>query len=84
MQKRAGILYLSLDTQRILLILENEKKEILGCMPSFIKTNSMGEYVFDHDWANAYHRTGNSYYPKIQVSIPYTPVTGRRFLIKDD
>jgi predicted N-acyltransferase len=66
------------------LILENEKKEILGCMPSFIKTNSMGEYVFDHDWANAYHRTGNSYYPKIQVSIPYTPVTGRRFLIKDE
>ena len=65
------------------LLIENEKNEIIGCTPSFVKNNSMGEYVFDHDWANAYHRAGGSYYPKIQVSIPFTPVTGRRLLIKD-
>ena len=65
------------------LIIENERNEIIGCTPSFVKNNSMGEYVFDHDWANAYQRAGGSYYPKIQVSVPFTPVTGRRLLIKD-
>lgn len=65
------------------LLIENNKKELLGCVPSFIKNNSMGEYVFDHEWANAYQRSGGSYYPKIQISIPFTPVTGKRFLIRD-
>jgi hypothetical protein len=37
MQKRAGLLYLSLDTQRILLILENEKWTV----PTFAKKTSV-------------------------------------------
>lgn len=65
------------------LLAESNQGELLGCVPSFIKNNSNGEYVFDHEWANAYQRSGGSYYPKIQVSIPFTPVTGRRFLVKD-
>ena len=65
------------------LLAESNEGELLGCVPSFIKNNSNGEYVFDHEWANAYQRSGGSYYPKIQVSIPFTPVTGRRFLVKD-
>ena len=55
------------------LLAESNEGELLGCVPSFIKNNSNGEYVFDHEWANAYQRSGGSYYPKIQVSIPFTP-----------
>ena len=47
------------------LLIEDQNNEIIGCSPSFIKNNSMGEYVFDHEWANAYQRAGGSYYPKI-------------------
>lgn len=43
----------------------------------------VGEYVFDHSWANAYHRfMGQHYYPKLQCCVPFTPVTGRRLLVK--
>ena len=49
--------------------------------PTYVKTNSQGEYVFDHAWADAFERAGGRYYPKLQVSVPFTPVTGRRLLI---
>ena len=65
------------------LIIKDDDNEIVGCVPSYIKTNSSGEYVFDYEWANAYQRAGGQYYPKLQVSIPFTPVTGRRFLINE-
>ncbi|MDP1092542.1 peptidogalycan biosysnthesis protein, partial [Klebsiella pneumoniae] len=42
--------------------------------------HSQGEYVFDHGWANAFERAGGRYYPKLQCSIPFTPVTGPRLL----
>ncbi len=44
----------------------------------------MGEYVFDHSWAHAYENAGGSYYPKLQVAVPFTPVTGRRLLVAPD
>jgi uncharacterized protein len=50
-------------------------------VPCYRKRHSYGEYVFDHGWANAYEQAGGRYYPKLQVSIPFTPVTGRRFLL---
>ena len=65
------------------LIIKDDDQEIIGCVPSYIKTNSSGEYVFDYEWANAYQRAGGQYYPKLQVSIPFTPVTGKRFLINE-
>ncbi len=43
----------------------------------------MGEYVFDHAFADAYERAGGRYYPKLQVAVPFTPVTGRRLLVRD-
>ena len=64
-------------------IIENNKNEAVAFVPSYLKTNSSGEYVFDYEWANAYHRAGGQYYPKLQISIPYTPVTGSRFLIDE-
>jgi predicted N-acyltransferase len=51
-----------------------------GLMPLFLKSHSMGEYVFDHAWANAFERAGGSYYPKLQCSVPFTPATAPKFL----
>ena len=52
----------------------------VGAVPAFLKSHSYGEYVFDHAWADAFHRAGGRYYPKLQVSVPFTPVTGPRLL----
>ena len=61
-------------------IIAKYDKKIIGVMPSFAKGHSQGEYIFDHNWAHAYENAGGKYYPKLQVSVPFTPVTGRRFL----
>ena len=52
----------------------------LGVVPCYLKSHSRGEYVFDAGWADAYERAGGDYYPKLQVSVPFTPATGRRLL----
>jgi len=54
--------------------------KLIAAMPLYIKVHSQGEYVFDHGWANAFERAGGRYYPKLQSAVPFTPVTGRRFL----
>jgi uncharacterized protein len=61
------------------LVLE-EAGTITGVAPCYLKSHSMGEYVFDHAWADAYSRAGGRYYPKLQVSVPFTPATGPRLL----
>jgi uncharacterized protein len=55
---------------------------VLGVVPCYLKSHSQGEYVFDRGWAEAYERAGGSYYPKLQVSVPFTPATGRRLLVR--
>jgi predicted N-acyltransferase len=52
-------------------------------MPAYVKSHSLGEYVFDHGWADAYERAGGAYYPKLQIAVPFTPVPGRRLLARD-
>ncbi len=64
-----------------ILLLEN--KRLVGAMPLYVKSHSYGEYVFDWAWADAYHRHGLRYYPKLLCAIPFTPVTGPRFLVAD-
>ena len=54
----------------------------LAAAPCYLKSHSRGEYVFDRGWAEAYERAGGSYYPKLQVAVPFTPATGRRLLVK--
>ncbi|MCJ2130299.1 GNAT family N-acetyltransferase [Methylobacterium sp. E-045] len=61
-------------------VVEREGR-LVGVAPCYLKSHSQGEYVFDHGWADAYERAGGAYYPKLQVSVPFTPVTGPRFLI---
>jgi uncharacterized protein len=58
--------------------------EIVGVVPCYAKSHSRGEYVFDAGWADAYERAGGSYYPKLQVSVPFTPATGPRLLVRED
>src|SRR5579871_7037692 len=58
--------------------------QIAGIVPCYVKSHSQGEYVFDRGWADAYERAGGRYYPKLQVSVPFTPATGPRLLIRDD
>lgn len=65
------------------LILE-EAGAITGAAPLYLKGHSQGEYVFDHHWADAYHRAGGQYYPKLLSAAPFTPVPGPRLLAASD
>jgi predicted N-acyltransferase len=56
---------------------------LVGAMPLYVKNHSYGEYVFDWAWADAYHRYGLSYYPKLLCAVPFSPVTGPRLLARD-
>lgn len=56
--------------------------ETVGLVPMYLKNHSRGEYVFDYAWAEAFYRAGRNYYPKYQVCVPFTPVTGARILVK--
>lgn len=62
--------------------IEDKAGRITGCMPCYLKLHSAGEYVFDSAWAEAYERAGGQYYPKFQAAVPFTPVPGRRLLVK--
>ncbi len=53
---------------------------VVAATPLYLKTHSQGEYIFDHGWAEALERAGGRYYPKLQIAVPFTPATGRRFL----
>lgn len=60
-----------------------EGRRLQAAMPLYLKEHSYGEYVFDWAWADAYHRHGLEYYPKLLSSIPFTPVSGARLLARD-
>jgi uncharacterized protein len=64
------------------LVLRNAKNAVVAVAPCYVKSHSRGEYVFDYGWAEAYERAGGNYYPKLQVSVPFTPATGRRLLVR--
>ncbi|HRF09525.1 MAG TPA: GNAT family N-acetyltransferase [Xanthobacteraceae bacterium] len=64
------------------LVVEDDSGEIHAVAPCYLKSHSQGEYVFDHGWADAFERAGGNYYPKLQVAVPFTPVTGPRLLVK--
>ncbi len=69
-------------TPQYLLLKQNGA--LAGAMPLYLKTHSYGEYVFDWAWADAYHRHGIAYYPKLLSAVPFTPVTGTRLLAATD
>ena len=69
-------------TPRFLLL--KRDGDLAGAMPLYLKDHSYGEYVFDWAWADAYHRHGVAYYPKLVCAVPFTPVTGPRLLAATD
>ena len=60
-----------------------QDETLMAAMPLYVKSHSYGEYVFDWAWADAYHRNGLEYYPKLLSAIPFTPVTGPRLLARN-
>ncbi len=62
-------------------LVEDGAGQLLAAAPCYLKSHSMGEYVFDQGWAEAYERAGGRYYPKLQICAPFTPVPGRRLLV---
>lgn len=64
------------------LLVEDADGHLIGAVPCYLKNHSYGEYVFDWGWADAFQRAGGEYYPKLQVSVPFTPVTGPRLLVR--
>lgn len=63
-------------------LVAHDQGRLVGAMPLYEKTNSWGEFVFDHAWADAYHRYGLSYYPKLVSAIPFSPVFGQKLLVE--
>jgi len=66
------------------LIAEDAAGKMHGALPLYFKGHSQGEYIFDQGWADAYERAGGRYYPKLLSAVPFSPVTGPRFLIPRD
>ena len=64
------------------LVVEDRDGTVIAAAPFYLKSHSYGEYVFDWSWADAYERAGGRYYPKLQSAVPFTPVTGRRLLVR--
>jgi len=63
-------------------LVEDADGRLIGAVPLYLKSHSYGEYVFDHGWADAFERAGGSYYPKLLVAVPFTPVPGPRLLVR--
>ena len=66
------------------IVIEDAHGVPAAALPAYLKTNSQGEYVFDHNWADAWQRAGGNYYPKLQISVPFTPATGPRLLLGEN
>lgn len=64
-------------------VIEAADGALAAALPAYLKAHSQGEYVFDHSWADAWHRAGGDYYPKLQIAVPFTPATGPRLLLAD-
>jgi predicted N-acyltransferase len=65
-------------------VLRDGRGRVVAAAPMYAKSHSYGEYVFDHGWAHAFERAGGNYYPKLQVSVPFSPVPGPRLLVRPD
>lgn len=64
------------------IVINGPDDRIAAALPAYIKNHSQGEYVFDHSWADAFGRAGGRYYPKLQIAVPFSPVPGRRLLVR--
>lgn len=76
----SGSVHARTGWQPMHLVLRAADDTVMAVAPMYVKGHSQGEYIFDHAWADAYERAGGRYYPKLQIAVPFTPVTGPRLL----
>jgi hypothetical protein len=69
--------------QPVPIVVDGADGKPAGILPAYAKSHSQGEYVFDHGWADAWEQAGGSYYPKLQIAVPFTPVPGPRLLLRE-
>jgi predicted N-acyltransferase len=81
--ERSGSARARTGWQPIPIIVDGADGQPAAIAPAYAKSHSQGEYVFDHAWADAWERAGGSYYPKLQVAVPFTPAPGPRLLLRD-
>ncbi|MEJ7927527.1 GNAT family N-acetyltransferase [Sphingobium sp. AN641] len=81
--ERSGSVGPGTGWQSLPLLIDGPDGRLAAVAPAYAKSHSQGEYVFDHQWADAWERAGGSYYPKIQVAAPFSPVPGPRLLSRD-
>ncbi len=81
--ERSGSVGEGTGWQPLPLLIDGADGRIAAAAPLYAKSHSQGEYVFDHGWADAWHRAGGRYYPKIQIAAPFSPVPGPRLLLRD-
>jgi uncharacterized protein len=81
--ERSGSVGRGTGWQPVHILLKDQSGILQAAAPLYVKSHSMGEYVFDQGWADAYERAGGVYYPKLQMSVPFTPATGPRLLLRD-
>jgi uncharacterized protein len=81
--ERSGSVGRGTGWQALPITLSDTSGRLLGALPAYGKSNSQGEYVFDHSWADAWQRAGGSYYPKLQIAVPFTPAPGPRIIARD-
>jgi predicted N-acyltransferase len=65
------------------IVIADASGKLAAALPGYLKAHSQGEYVFDHAWADAWHRAGGNYYPKLQIAAPFTSASGPRLLLAD-
>jgi predicted N-acyltransferase len=65
------------------LAVEDAAGTLIGAAPLYVKSHSLGEYVFDQGWADTYERAGGRYYPKLLCAVPFTPVPGPRLMVRE-
>lgn len=82
--ERSGSAIAERGWQPLHLALEDADGTLVGAMPLYLKGHSQGEYIFDQSWAEAFHRAGGEYYPKLLCAVPFTPATGPRLLARGD
>jgi hypothetical protein len=64
-------------------VVEDLHGRILAAVPAYFKIHSEAEYGPDFGWHKHYDGGAKAYYPKLQVEVPFTPVTGPRFLVRE-
>ena len=74
--ERSGSATAEAGWQPLPIAIDDAEGRLSGFAPAYVKSNSQGEYVFDHCWADAWHRSGGQYYTKRHIEAPFTPVSG--------